>query len=215
MGDDIIREQLRFFSERRAGCLFAAVAARDPVKYGWVHQVSAGDPAAEWIDSMIEGAVSSPQITTLSLLLPTIKTTEGLVDFVSVLKGCRLIDLAQVEDYADSVCLGFRTLVGSLRSYVTGFGNFPFLPITRQAPVVEITMRVKPRPKYEFVFKEAPPNIVHLADMDMVGMQRDKLWELWNNSFIQTEMILGAKPDLRSAARTTYSLPERLFHNVR
>jgi hypothetical protein len=107
--------------------------------------------------------------------------------------------------------LGFRAIVGNLRSYVTGFGDFAFLPQTRRSPYVEIAARVKPRPQYEFVFKEAPENIIHLADMDMRGIQRDKLRRLWDNSFIHTQAILGAKPDLRSAARTTYSLPKQLF----
>ena len=34
--DDILDRQLRFFIDKRAGCLFAAVAAQNPGKYGWV-----------------------------------------------------------------------------------------------------------------------------------------------------------------------------------
>lgn len=49
---------------------------------------------------------------------------------------------------------------------MTGFCDLPFLPATRRAPFTELTMRVKPRPNYEFQFKEAPPNVIHLADMD-------------------------------------------------
>src|SRR5207245_2474860 len=117
--------------------------------------------------------------TTLSLLFPTVSTTDDLVGFLGMLKKCDLLVLEQTEEYADSICLGFRALIGSLRSYVTGFGNFPFFPATRRASFVELATRVKPRPQYDFVFREAPRDVIHLADMDMLGVKRDKLWELW------------------------------------
>jgi hypothetical protein len=208
--DAIIREQLLFFSEKKAGCLFAAAAARDPGRYGWTHCVLDA-PTTEQIDTELASAVIEDRTTTLSLIFPTVQSPEELGELITVLENCRNLSLQQRERLGDFVCLGFRAKVASLLSYVTGFANLDFLPATRRAPFTEITVRVKPRPKYEFVFKEAPAGILHLADMDMVGMHRDKLWELWHNSFIQTETMLGEKPDLRSAARTTFSLPLDLY----
>lgn len=107
-----------------------------------------------------------------------------------------------------AMCLGYRMQVGDLKSWVTGFGNFDFLPKTSQAPYAEITFRTKPRPNYDYVLKEAPPGVIHLADMDMRGMQETQLRALWDGSFRNTERIIGQKPDLRSAAKTTYAIPK-------
>ena len=97
---------------------------------------------------------------------------------------------------------------------MTGFGGFDFLPETRQAVFTEIVFRSKPRPDYDWVMKEAPPGIIHLADMDMKGMRENQFKALWYGSFDKTENILGHKPDLRSAARTTFLMPLNLWKGV-
>lgn len=202
----IVRSQLRFLREKKAGCLFAATAARDPLKYGWHHEVLAS-PSARRIDDLIRAAIRSSEATTLSIVLPTVASAEDLVRLIRTLVACRKLVLELRENFRAMTCFGFRARVGRLRSYVTGFADLPFMPKTRRTPFAEITMRVKPRPNYEFVFKEAPPGVIHLADLDMKGMRRGRLWALWRNSFVETEGVLGAKPDLRSAARTTFALP--------
>jgi hypothetical protein len=210
--EKVLVTQLAFLRERRAGCLFAAVAAQDPRKYGWVHRFPGEEENA--IDTCIAAAVDAPEVTMVSLLFPEVIVTEDLLQLIRVLRRCEMLSLEQVEPAFGSICLGFRAKVGELRSYVTGFGNFPFLPKTRRAPFVELVMRVKPRPHYEFVFKEAPPNVIHLADLDMLGMERERLWGLWEGSFVETEKRLEEKPDLRSAARTTFSIPSPLLTGV-
>lgn len=55
--------------------------------------------------------------------------------------------------------------------------------------------------------KEAPEGVIHLADMDMKGMKDIQLQYLWDGSFKNTERIIGHKPDLRSAAKTTFAVP--------
>jgi hypothetical protein len=198
--------------EMRAGCLFAATAAHDPSKYGWCHRVVRADPGE--IDAAIHAAIGDGNVTTLSLLFPAVCSPEELLGLVGALKSCKLLILEQTVPYGQTVCLGFRAMIGVLRSYVTGFGDFDFLPPTRRTPYVEITMRVKPRPQYEFVFKEAPDGIIHLADLDMQGLTRAKLQKLWDQSFVQTEKQLGAETNLRSAAKTTYGLPVELFQKL-
>ncbi|MEQ1761093.1 MAG: hypothetical protein ABL986_22525 [Vicinamibacterales bacterium] len=210
--DIIIEKQKRFFIEKKAGCLFAAVAARNPQKYGWIHAVLT--PTSKSIDHAIDEAIETPTTTMVSLLFPEVKTVNQLLDFVSVLKRCRTLNLAQVETFDESVCLGFRARIGSNASFVTGFGDYPFLPATRRAPTVEITTRVKPRPSYTFTFKSAPDNVIHLADLDMKGMAFERMQKLWDNSFVQTKRILGMKPNLKSAARTTFSIPMELFSQI-
>lgn len=78
----------------------------------------------------------------------------------------------------------------------------------------ELTFRTKARPQYKKVMKEAPPGVLHLADMDMKGMGENKFKSLWFGSFDNTEKILGHKPDLRSAAKTTFAVPVSLWKKV-
>lgn len=59
--------------------------------------------------------------------------------------------------------------------------------------------------------KEAPPGVIHLADMDMKGMQKIQFQSLWDGSFRNTERVIGHQPDLRSAAKTTFAIPLELW----
>lgn len=210
--ETVLARQLAFLKHKRAGCLFAAVAAHNPERYGWVHRFP--DEHETAIDKCIAAAIDAPEVTMVSLLFPKVVTTQGLIRFITVLRRCEMLVLEQADSALGCTCLGFRAKVGEFRSYVTGFGNFSFLPKTRRTPFVEIVMRVKPRPNYEYVFKEAPVGVIHLADLDMRGMGRDKLQGLWDGSFVQTQKVLGEKPDLRSAARTTFSIPLHLLTGI-
>ncbi len=210
--DALLARQLAFYREKRAGCLFAAAAAKDPARYGWTHCFSEADEAE--IDRLVRKAIEGPATTMVSLLFAEVRTRWEFLQFLGALRRSETLVLEQVEVAFGSTCFGFRARVGDLLSYVTGFGDFEFLPETRRAPLVELVMRVKPRPDYDYVFKEAPPGVIHLADLDMRGMDRDRLWGLWEGSFAQTERMLGKKPDLRSAARTTYSLPAELVDKI-
>lgn len=202
---NVIERQLRFFQQRGAGCLFAAVAAKDPKKYGWFHRILEPDVAT--IDAAIDSAIKDEAVTMISLLFPGVSEIGSFVAFLGILKRSENLFLESQENFADEKCFGFRCKVNQLRSYVTGFGDFEFLPQTRRAPSTELVIRVKPRPKYDFVFKEAPPGVIHLADLDMIDMPLGALQRLWDGSFTETKGRLGHSPDLRSAARTTYSIP--------
>lgn len=205
----VIETQLEFFRKGKAGCLFAAHAAGDPERYDWRLSVSAVDKTQ--IESLIQSAIALENISTQSIIFPSIVTWEDLKQLLLLLKETPLITLEQEEDFADSVCLGYRIQVGEMKSWVTGFGSFDFLPKTRQAVFTDITFRSKPRPAYEQVMKEAPEGVIHLADMDMKGMKENKFKSLWYGSFDATEDILGQKPDLRSAAKTTFAVPINLW----
>lgn len=63
--------------------------------------------------------------------------------------------------------------------------------------------------------KKAPKNVLHLADMDMKGMNENKFKSLWYGSLDNTERVLGHRPDLRSAAKTTFAVPSRLWQKVK
>lgn len=136
---------------------------------------------------------------------------DELKELLLLLKDTLHITLEQEDEFADSVCLGYRIQVGEVKSWVTGFGSFDFLPKTRQAVFTAITFRSKPRPVYKHVMKESPEGVVHLADMDMKGMNENRFKSLWYGSFDATELILCHKPDMRSAAKTTFAVPLALW----
>jgi hypothetical protein len=71
-------------------------------------------------------------------------------------------------------------------------------------------MRVKDRPSYAKVMKPAPEGVLHLADLDM-KMSEAEFKAEWGESFKRTANILGHKPNLCSAAKTTFAVPSVLW----
>jgi hypothetical protein len=134
------------------------------------------------------------------------------MELFKILEKAPSISKGQEQEYMESICVGYRVNLGdNLTSWVTGFGGFDFLPKTRQSVFTEITFRSKPRPNYTKVMKDSPENVVHLADMEMHGMGENKFKSLWYGSLDNTEKVLGHKPDLRSAAKTSFSVPVELW----
>ena len=205
----VIETQLEFYRKGLAGCLFAAHAAVNPAKYGWRLNMCATDVGD--IERMIQSAITSPEVSTQSIIFPRVMSEQELLELLTMFPNVPSITLGQEEQYENSVCLGYRLKVNELQSWVTGFGSFDFLPKTRQAVFTEIVFRCKPRPQYEYVMKEAPEGVIHLADMDMKGMRENQFKALWYGSFDNTEKQLGHKPNLRSAAKTTFAIPINLW----
>ena len=211
--EDIINAQLEFFKKGKTGCLFAAYAARDPKRFEWKFSISDINPGN--IEKIIQDAITAPDISTQSIIFPTVLTLENLKYLLRSFSSVPSLSLEQCEEYLGAMCLGYRIKVGSLTSWVTGFGGFDFLPKTRQSMFTEITFRSKHRPPYEWVMKEAPPNVTHLADMEMKGMNENQFKSLWYGSFAKVEEVLGEKPDLRSASKTTFAIPQELWMDIR
>ena len=200
---------MEFYQEGRAGCIFAAVAAENPDKYGWVQKIVEVD--SNVIEHEIQDAINANSVTTLSLIFPSVTTAGDLVSLVNELKLCPSVILEENCEFEGFRCLGFRVRVGDSLSWVSGFGNFKFLPETRRTPYAEITFRVKPRPDYEWVMKKSPENVIHLADLDMLGLSRQHFEKFWERSLENTANILGHEPDNKSAAKTTFAIPEELI----
>lgn len=201
----IIDTQLQFYKSGAAGCLFAAHAARNPEKYDWRLSVSAVESAK--IETIVREAIAYPHVSTQSILFPSVVNEDDLKQLLAVLKETPLFFVEQEIEFRGLMCVGYRVRVEGLTSWVTGFGSFEFLPKTRQAIFTEIVFRSKPRPDYKTVMKESPEGVIHLADMDMKGMNESKFKSLWYGSLDNTEKVLGRNPDIRSAAKTTFSVP--------
>jgi hypothetical protein len=207
----IIATQLDFYRKGLAGCMFAAHAAQDPGRYEWRFDVC--DAEVDKIENLIQTAIDKPDVSTQSIIFPAVANEGDLILLLRLLLQVPSISLGQEEQFEDTICLGYRVAIGHLKSWVTGFGQFTFLPKTRQTVYTEIVFRTKPRPLYEKTMKPSPDGIVHLADMDMKQMKEKQFKALWRNSFDNTEKHLGAKPDLRSAAKTTFSIPSLLWRD--
>jgi len=206
----VIETQLEFYRNGRAGCLFAAHAAKSPEDYGW--RFSVCDINAEYIEILIQSAITDASVSTQSIIFPRVISRDDLLELLSILATVPSVILEQQELFEDAICLGYRIKVDDLVSWATGFGGFGFLPKTRQAVFTEIVFRSKPRPQYEWVMKEASEGVIHLADMDMRGMSENQLKALWYGSFDNTERSIGHKPDMRSAAKTTFAVPVELWN---
>lgn len=205
----IFQSQMTFFKLRKAGCIFAAYVAKNPKKYGWFQKIVKSNLCE--IEDAISSSISSKSITTISLIFPEINAIEDLIELVYLLEKSNLIFFT-VLNYNNYRCIGIRIKVNELTSWVSGFGSFEFLPKTRQAPYTEITFRVKPRPKFDFVLKASPENVIHLADLDLLGKSERSFKGMWQASFNNTFKILGHSPDLMSAAKTTFAIPEKFFN---
>lgn len=199
-------QQLGFFERGGTGCKFAALAATNPAKYGWSRSLCA--PSLDAVEEAIVSAIESPQTTTMSLVFTQVLQPAQLVALIKELRSGKLITLGQNILFNGCRCLGLRVHVSDVVSWVSGFGPFSFLPKTRQSPYASIVFRVKSRPQYDWYLKPPHEGVIHLADMNMIDLSDEALRKLWGASFVSVEQILGAKPDLLSAAKTTFAIPD-------
>lgn len=203
--DQIIDEQRLFFERNLTGCAFAAHAAKDPAKYEWSQKIVRPTQYG-MLDDLIKAAIAEPLVSTLELIFPEIESDAELDAFISKMPSA-LIFLHQILDTSKRRCFRFRAQIGEEQSYISGFGPFEYMPVTRQSPYTSIVIRVKPRPDYDWFLKEPEAGLVHIADMDMKGMPDRTLRRMWKNSFWRVAGLLGKAPDEESAAKTTFAIP--------
>lgn len=206
----IIEKQLDFYKNKKSGCTFASILAHNPSKYKWKHFI-VNEVNNKKIDDIIIQAIKDRNISTVSIIFPSVISSEDFIYFITVLEKCENIVLEQDIVKNNYRCLGFRAKVFNNLSWISGFGNFDFLPKTRQAPYTELVFRVKNRPNFDKYMKPPIKGVVHLADMNMQGMEDNIFKRLWASSLLNTKKVLGHTPNLHSAAKTTYSIPSKLL----
>lgn len=166
-------------------------------------------PSILEIDRSIAGALSAKNVSTLTLVFPTVTSVRDLRVLIGMIRASEFLFVEDEVSHDNLLCLGIRARIGPLTSWVTGFATHADMPVTRRAPYTALTLRIKPRPKYSVVMKKAPENVIHLADMNMRGLSREQFQQYWDLSHTHTARLLGHKPNIFSAAKTTFVLPRR------
>ena len=188
--------QRRWHGEGQNGCLFARLVAR---REGWTQ--AEANPA---------GPFPIPADSELhSLLFPPVTTADELAKLVATLSRTPPFFLEHSEERDGRVALAIRAEVApGVLAWVMGFGPFSFLPKTRQAPCTEIVIRPKSKPDWLYEHHSHDRSAAHVADFPL----EPEVWpSLWPATHQHTRAVLGAPPDLFSAARTTFTLPRDLW----
>lgn len=117
--------QWEFYAQGGAGCVFAALAAREPGRYGWIQKEARCEPRL--IHELIEEEVEREETSMVSLVFPEVRTADQLVHLVNCLAEIPKMRV-EVTPFGDFVCVGFRYLMHGAKSWVSGFGDYDFLP---------------------------------------------------------------------------------------
>lgn len=203
--EQLIAEHLDFFAKNGSGCAFAVQAARDAARHDWAIRI-VRDGQVDSLDLLLREAVADPDVSTLSVVFPDTRTDEDL-DALLPRLACDTLFLHEKFDTEHNRCYRFRARVGEEDSYVSGFGPYNYMPVTRHTSATSIVLRVAARPNYSWYLKEPTLGIVHVADMDMKGVSDRNLKRMWANSFLRVAGLLGHSPNDESAAKTTFVIP--------
>lgn len=183
------------------GCVFARLAARRGEAAGWRSRV-AGDLAQDLAE-----ALHDPDCQVFSLLFPGVTTPTALVEL------CRhpALLLQHTERVGPLTAVSLRVKVDEeVLAWVMGFGPFPFLPATRQAPVTELVLRTKPKSGWLYAKHSHDRDAAHVADIPLA--LPEACWDpLWDATHAATRQVLKGEPDVLSAARTTFTVPSELW----
>lgn len=216
----VISVQQHWHTKGQNGCVFARALATQPEKYGWQMQVI-NLPASEigeaktisLIDSCLEEAIQLPSCGIISFLFPQIVTAEQLADSLYGLLKSTNILLDHTTQINEFVTLALRIPINEndVLSWPLGFGPFPFLPNTRQAPVTELAIRTKPKP--EDLFEKLTPDrqAAHLADVPLQASLK-VYHTFWDATQQRTHSLLNGSNREFAKARVTFTLPQSVWH---
>lgn len=171
---------LKFIRQGRTGGVFATILARDPEKIGW-KRIFNPDRLEIPKDALI-----------LSLVFPG-------KDLFWV-QAWALDNGMYLERTSDQT-LGLRYECDQGTSWVQYFGPDSHVK-TRRAPDPELLFTVK-LPKKHY-WKVGFKGVLHLAHASVEHLKERSLDRIWEACFERTRKILGYKPTVEEAAKTTY-----------
>lgn len=175
-------DNLKWISKGNTGCNFASVFAKNPESIGWVRIIN---PITFTIP---EGA------SLLSMIF--IGKTKKEVHQWALDNGF------YNEKIADDLT-GLRIKLGNTISWVQYFGPDSHVS-TRRTPHYELLLCVKMPAKY--YFKVGFNGILHLAHASIEHIKETVIDKMWETSTKRTFKLLGYKPGIKEAAKTTFKL---------
>jgi hypothetical protein len=209
------------------GCLFARWFSSHPNEHGQViEEVSQSDNpqrAASAIAKRIDTLLAEPSVSDAGLILPGIKTIEGLTR-----TALALADFPKWEVTIDKVLppptLDLRAVhivrkipLGArwFSSEVLAFGPFRVLPATRRAPVTVLEVFVgKPMPRDPKTHK--PKTNAHLAEMDLsdTELTPQQIDRFWDKSHTGRLTSLSGVEDNRAKAKVSFVITPALAQKL-
>jgi hypothetical protein len=166
------------------------------------------DDALRLVDSALDAAIASRECELVSVLFPEVVDVRAVKDLVQRLGSAGVWGVLEHYEYPPDVLLELRrpvTTTGAL-AWIMAFGPYSHWPPTRRGPVTEFAVRVKPKPADLFPALNQDETAAHLADAS-TGLSPEQTKTLIERTSAATRDVLGAEPDHRSAARTTFSFP--------
>ena len=207
-------------STAQQGCRFASFLSNNPLGHGWGRIVVPGAGAADWsheawdeIGALVQGAITNPESQALSILFPSVISSEGLADLILNLQHrlgwiARECAVTDDDEYGPLVGLELRMPLNSdTESWPLLLGPFEFMPITRCSPITEVALVVKPKTFPLRSLRINPdPAAAHLADMP-ITLDDDAFDALWVSTERQKALILDGQPEPRAKAKMTLVIP--------
>ncbi|MFS0593986.1 hypothetical protein AB1L05_20580 [Cytobacillus horneckiae] len=195
-------------SRGQNGCVFAQHLAKEhSEKTGWdsfVYNKETIDINS--LDNIILKAINNDEIEVLSLLFPKVVDLEQLSNLILQIMKSDIIYLEKATNFRNRVCLSLRVKLtnSNVISWLMMFAPYSFFPNTRQSPITELAIRVKEKTDNIYPRLSKDKTKAHLADTPFF-LPENIVDSTWDATFRNTEDILGYKPDLIAAAKTTIS----------
>jgi hypothetical protein len=207
--------QRHWHEQGQTGCLYAKTLARKAAPWQWsalVLGVKDGDGLpvvdADRVERALQAAIDAPGADIVSLLFPRVCSLSGLKKLIADLTSRTSISSFEVREHPGAVIIGLRMGIkatGAL-SWIMAFGPFAAWPRTRRGPVLELAIRVKPKPHDLFYKLNDDPAAAHLADTQF-GADLETMERLFERTASTTRDVLGHDPDHLTAAKATFSFP--------
>lgn len=148
---------------------------------------------------------------------PAVTTPEGLIDLMLHLEyylGWSFLELDVPEDpeLGPMVALGIRVpLNEDVLAWPLVLGPFSFFAVTRDGPVTEVALMLKPKvyPLRSQITDD--PGSAHLADLP-VPLDDEAYERMWQNTRRQKALVLGDPAEPRAKAKVSLTLPAELWH---
>lgn len=206
LGDSALEQvQRHWHASGQNGCAFAQWLAKRTPSNEWAFVVWRAQD--EQITETLQFLAGSSPAEMVSILVPSATwTTEAirLTDALACLDDFFLEAHEARPGYA-SRRLRYRLPSGEI-AWVMAFGPFAWMPTTRQAPMLEFTIRLKPKPDRLYERLNQDLTIAHLADFP--APIRAGAWDrLFDFTLKETRRVLGEEPDDLSAAKQTLAVP--------